>query len=1018
MADTLTAAQGIEVVRYWAAAVRHAEGLACRLRVEPSRPPGAVVDVLNPDWGARYAKLLPGPDAEDPIRRLLLREASTVSLPVTGELAGLFEGWLRFQYRVSMYRAMGIPTDTGDDGWFVGFPVLHDRARAELDVLLRVPVRRLEWRGADGSAWSPPSYATRRKGDPVAPPATLRLSLEPHEAGTLPFAVSELVLSRALGVNEDDLSAFLEKLEPVEARTTPAVLDALCALLDAQPGPPLERLTAACNGRIAAGSTRAWPVGVLFDGSRQAPTAGLLGELRELVDDPDLMERDSPLRSYLTGERPNRVYGVVRTLQAPVPLTAEQREAVEGAASPLSACQGPPGTGKTRLVVALLADAVVESAARIEKARDGWPRPSLTVVASTNNRAVDTALEPLEPAPGRLGVTWRIGNQEVVTTVACARLEQTLAWLDDEEVQVLPLAEARRRFTAALGKVQGALGPMRARRRERERAESLDRRLASAEELVAEVTAALAALPEDREEVPGLAEAEAAIVDALKVVERLLDHLSVGHAGRARKAAKKLLLKALPKTTERLLAVGYALPVALPDLEPFSEDLWEDGAEALSDELEAAQTIVGAKVSPARERRRLTGALESSTFVLDTLRAERAALVEGAEVDAGAVYDQTVGARAALYEAACALRESWAREERDALAPVLAGALAALRDRGTPSRVLEDRDAARALLTLFPAVGCTLLSMRASFPLDAGVIDRLIVDEAGQCHPAYVVPALLRAKSALIIGDTHQLEPIVETDDAEEARALKRSGCTLAPDKLQPYRVLARRPISAQTLAERATGYVVSLRDHFRCQGPIIAISDRLCRYDLRVRTEPRSFGDRVPWLASPVVLIPARGEQVADGGSWRNDGERDALLQALAEVLEAGVAASEIAVLTPYRGQLASLRRGVRRLLGGRGGGDEWAENADEGGVALGTVHRFQGGERDVVLLSTVITRDRSLPFMNQRVNLVNVAVSRARVHLVVVGNPDVLSRGAVTRELVRGATVVGVSPLPPTLF
>ena len=64
--------------------------------------------------------------------------------------------------------------------------------------------------------------------------------------------------------------------------------------------------------------------------------------------------------------------------------------------------------------------------------------------------------------------------------------------------------------------------------------------------------------------------------------------------------------------------------------------------------------------------------------------------------------------------------------------------------------------------------------------------------------------------------------------------------------------------------------------------------------------------------------------------------------------------------------------------------------------------LHRFQGGERDVVILSTVVSREASLRFTNERVNLVNVAVSRARCHLILVANPELLARGEITKELV----------------
>ena len=54
----------------------------------------------------------------------------------------------------------------------------------------------------------------------------------------------------------------------------------------------------------------------------------------------------------------------------------------------------------------------------------------------------------------------------------------------------------------------------------------------------------------------------------------------------------------------------------------------------------------------------------------------------------------------------------------------------------------------------------------------------------------------------------------------------------------------------------------------------------------------------------------------------------------------------------------------------------------AQRAGVALGTVHRLQGGERSIVLFSSVISHPASLAFLNARPNLLNVAISRERHH------------------------------------
>jgi superfamily I DNA and/or RNA helicase len=150
------------------------------------------------------------------------------------------------------------------------------------------------------------------------------------------------------------------------------------------------------------------------------------------------------------------------------------------------------------------------------------------------------------------------------------------------------------------------------------------------------------------------------------------------------------------------------------------------------------------------------------------------------------------------------------------------------------------------------------------------------------------------------------------------------------------------------------------------------------------------------------------RGEQSPLAGSWCNELELRETLALVESLLDCGVHAAEIAVITPYRGQLERLRRvfAERRIPL-----EYSSELSDAGaagqreGVALGTVHRFQGGERSIVLFSSVVTHPASLPFLNTRPNLLNVAISRAQHHFICLGHAAVLAQGARTRLLTSGA-------------
>jgi len=199
------------------------------------------------------------------------------------------------------------------------------------------------------------------------------------------------------------------------------------------------------------------------------------------------------------------------------------------------------------------------------------------------------------------------------------------------------------------------------------------------------------------------------------------------------------------------------------------------------------------------------------------------------------------------------------------------------------------------------------------------------------------------------------------------------------------------------------------LVDHFRCQPEIIAISDALCRYGLTVHTPRAHRAERAPYLTHPVALVDLHGEQSPLAGSWSNELELRETLALVESLLDRGVQPAEIAVITPYRGQLERLRQSFAERRIPLEFSPELSESGASGtrpaGVALGTVHRFQGGERSIVLFTSVVTRSASLSFLNQRPNLLNVAISRAQHHFICLGHANILAQGPRTRLLTQGA-------------
>jgi superfamily I DNA and/or RNA helicase len=361
------------------------------------------------------------------------------------------------------------------------------------------------------------------------------------------------------------------------------------------------------------------------------------------------------------------------------------------------------------------------------------------------------------------------------------------------------------------------------------------------------------------------------------------------------------------------------------------------------------------------------------------------------------------------------VREAWARTHRVELGSAVRRALHAARATRSLKSVLgSGRNAAAWLRQLLPAWGSTLLSLGNLLPPEPGCIDLAVIDEAAQCHPAYAVAALLRARRCLVIGDVCQLEPVVELEADDEARVVQAPDLAGRLVDLEPYRAHAEAHASAQSLADRAVERRLTLIDHFRCQPEIAAISDALCDYGLVVHTARQTRADRAPWLTAPVLHVPVQGSQQRFAGSWMNVAEVEVAVHLVSALIDCGIAASDIGVVTPYRGQLERLWHGLRQarvFIERPAEQDESAEAPparSRPGLALGTVHRFQGGERSIIVLSTTLTRRESLPFVDARKNLVNVAVSRARDHLIVLGHTPTLEAGQHTRHLVAKAVAL----------
>ncbi|WP_280356640.1 AAA domain-containing protein [Nocardia otitidiscaviarum] len=356
----------------------------------------------------------------------------------------------------------------------------------------------------------------------------------------------------------------------------------------------------------------------------------------------------------------------------------------------------------------------------------------------------------------------------------------------------------------------------------------------------------------------------------------------------------------------------------------------------------------------------------------------------------------------------CASRERAALPDDDALDAAVAATESALRDTATalldtsvralaghrPQVILdllEDGSrwpTVRAALQAVPAWAVSALSAQR-FPPDPTLFDLVVIDEASQCSIPHVLPLLFRARRALIIGDPMQLPPIATLTPDQEAQAARDAGVGLA--WLEHHRMSYRKH-SSYRAAERAAGPPLLLDEHFRCHPRIAELVNELF-YDGRlvVMTDTR---DRMSMAGrDPIIWTDVRGDVVRpdDGESWLNPTEVDKVASSVEYLHRPGVLpdGATVGVITPFKAQATAIRR---RL------GPEFEH------VAIGTVHTFQGGECDVIVFSLVAAPNMplgSIDWIDKQLNLWNVAITRARSHLVVFGDRDLWSTRRVGSAL-----------------
>ena len=610
----------------------------------------------------------------------------------------------------------------------------------------------------------------------------------------------------------------------------------------------------------------------------------------------------------------------------------------------LALVQGPPGTGKTRTIKQVVREI---AAARTS----GGP----VLVSAYTNQAVDNVLKDL----GRDGLTVvRVGSgvtsdcENLTLEAQAADLQQRILNRTEQQVSRYALADPDK------GAAVQRMSELEAERARLEDAIVLERQ---ARENVQRHDAQLTAPLRLR-----LEELDAALV-SWKAVAAEREHLAAKAAARQERAARRAAMPVLgflfkgraerfaAKAGETATAAAQAVSevTSTQDLRTrVQSDLARLRAtDARLAEFRARLSECGDIKDRHAERslasaRRLASCL-GDTAVLPPVSADPAVLARFADA---------VGQAVTLAQRRLLLLRKWR----------------ATLERRTEQLYPE-------LIRYADVVGATCIGVASSKYLGNLPFGLAIIDEAGQIAAPNLLVPLVRAERAILVGDHAQLPPFAEQELADWARAEDAALSDLvtksAFELLFPYAPDgSRQMLNTQRRMPRVIGDFISSQFY---GGRLGSDTNRPDRDELFA--SPLAFIDTAGLPAAERRERPPRPGEPWPDTSWVNDAEAELIADLVAYY---DARKSDWVVIVPFSAQEGR----VSALLAKRLGDEERAASK------VASVDSFQGGEHETVIFGFTRSNSRGSVGFFKDVRRSNVAFSRAKQRLIMVGDMSTL--------------------------
>uniref|UniRef100_A0A6M2DNA6 DNA helicase n=1 Tax=Xenopsylla cheopis TaxID=163159 RepID=A0A6M2DNA6_XENCH len=256
----------------------------------------------------------------------------------------------------------------------------------------------------------------------------------------------------------------------------------------------------------------------------------------------------------------------------------------------------------------------------------------------------------------------------------------------------------------------------------------------------------------------------------------------------------------------------------------------------------------------------------------------------------------------------------------------------------------------------------------------------ILIDESMQStEPECMVPVVLGAKQLILVGDHCQLGPVVMCKKAAKAGLSQSLFERLVVLGIKPFRLEVQYRMHPELSRFPSNFFYEG-----SLQNGVCADERKLIKIDF-------------PWPCpdKPMFFLVTQGqEEIAGSGtSYLNRTEAANVEKITTRFLKSGVKPEQIGVITPYEGQRAYLVQYMQYQ------GSLHSKLYQE--IEVASVDAFQGREKDIIIMSCVRSNEhQGIGFLNDPRRL-NVALTRAKYGIIIVGNPKVLSKQPLWNHL-----------------